>query len=501
MENQNNVQPIQDKFFSEFLKNKNNITIKELENQSNFNMISNNNNSGSNILDQNYNNYQVMVNKSSNFNNDNLNQNNYYLQSDYLTKKDLIDIDSNNKMNINSENGNYFSNQNIIQNDQHQIIQIFDSDNNNSEIFQNEFIRKPLPINRFTNLQSNQPQIKIFPNEVYYKYQSSNSIVNSEILSLKEKEEEKNKTHKCNCKKSRCLKLYCECFANGEYCIGCSCQDCFNTIQNEKGKLEAFNNVRDKNPVAMKLINKVNKDTNKKSNIKNYSNNFKGNSNNNLLVGSNLIENKDNSGEDICYQYNENDSKSSNNNFNKNSSLKNEIDKINSNNIESLKFNTLKEKSDLFYINMNNNNNTTMRGTNLNDNFMMNKNTYISNKIDNTDLNNNYFSNNYFNTNTNNLVSVNPNILNEQVIGCNCTKSNCMKKYCECFKAGRTCIEACRCRDCENIDCEQKELINYTICNLLVFDQRVISFTTTKTTFVFLLCYGIDGFRESVANY
>ncbi len=32
----------------------------------------------------------------------------------------------------------------------------------------------------------------------------------------------------CHCKKSQCLKLYCDCFANGAYCNGCSCQDCRN---------------------------------------------------------------------------------------------------------------------------------------------------------------------------------------------------------------------------------------------------------------------------------
>lgn len=33
----------------------------------------------------------------------------------------------------------------------------------------------------------------------------------------------------CNCKKSRCLKLYCECFAAELFCDGCNCTDCQNT--------------------------------------------------------------------------------------------------------------------------------------------------------------------------------------------------------------------------------------------------------------------------------
>ena len=43
----------------------------------------------------------------------------------------------------------------------------------------------------------------------------------------------------CNCKKSRCLKLYCECFARGEYCRDCNCVGCENTTKEEdRGKRE-----------------------------------------------------------------------------------------------------------------------------------------------------------------------------------------------------------------------------------------------------------------------
>lgn len=33
----------------------------------------------------------------------------------------------------------------------------------------------------------------------------------------------------CNCKKSKCLKLYCECFASELFCDGCNCNECRNT--------------------------------------------------------------------------------------------------------------------------------------------------------------------------------------------------------------------------------------------------------------------------------
>ena len=34
----------------------------------------------------------------------------------------------------------------------------------------------------------------------------------------------------CNCRKSKCLKLYCECFAAGVLCNNCNCNDCLNTM-------------------------------------------------------------------------------------------------------------------------------------------------------------------------------------------------------------------------------------------------------------------------------
>ena len=32
----------------------------------------------------------------------------------------------------------------------------------------------------------------------------------------------------CNCTKTKCIKKYCECFANNRYCKGCNCVDCMN---------------------------------------------------------------------------------------------------------------------------------------------------------------------------------------------------------------------------------------------------------------------------------
>lgn len=38
----------------------------------------------------------------------------------------------------------------------------------------------------------------------------------------------------CSCSRSRCLKLYCQCFRKGQVCgLECKCQDCENTVQNQ----------------------------------------------------------------------------------------------------------------------------------------------------------------------------------------------------------------------------------------------------------------------------
>jgi len=56
----------------------------------------------------------------------------------------------------------------------------------------------------------------------------------------------------CNCKRSKCLKLYCECFAAERYCDGCNCQDCSNTKVYESIRAKAIKDTKAKNPNAFK---------------------------------------------------------------------------------------------------------------------------------------------------------------------------------------------------------------------------------------------------------
>jgi hypothetical protein len=55
---------------------------------------------------------------------------------------------------------------------------------------------------------------------------------------------------KCNCKRSRCLKLYCECFAAGAVCDGCSCQNCQNTLDHADLISATRQQIQARNPLA-----------------------------------------------------------------------------------------------------------------------------------------------------------------------------------------------------------------------------------------------------------
>ncbi|XP_071508924.1 protein lin-54 homolog [Diadema antillarum] len=54
----------------------------------------------------------------------------------------------------------------------------------------------------------------------------------------------------CNCTKSACLKLYCDCFANGEFCRNCNCHNCLNNLEHEEERTKAVKACLDRNPLA-----------------------------------------------------------------------------------------------------------------------------------------------------------------------------------------------------------------------------------------------------------
>ncbi|KAF3596213.1 hypothetical protein DY000_02026022 [Brassica cretica] len=73
-----------------------------------------------------------------------------------------------------------------------------------------------------------------------------------EQMEAESKDGTPNKQKHCNCKASRCLKLYCECFASGSYCNGCNCVNCQNNLENESARQEAITGTLERNPDAFK---------------------------------------------------------------------------------------------------------------------------------------------------------------------------------------------------------------------------------------------------------
>lgn len=58
----------------------------------------------------------------------------------------------------------------------------------------------------------------------------------------------------CNCTKSQCLKLYCDCFANGEFCNRCNCNNCYNNLNYEELRQKAIRACLERNPNAFRSV-------------------------------------------------------------------------------------------------------------------------------------------------------------------------------------------------------------------------------------------------------
>ncbi|XP_064193165.1 spexin prohormone 2 isoform X2 [Anguilla rostrata] len=56
----------------------------------------------------------------------------------------------------------------------------------------------------------------------------------------------------CSCTKSQCLKLYCDCFANGDICSNCKCINCYNNTEHEYERYQAIKICLDRNPEAFR---------------------------------------------------------------------------------------------------------------------------------------------------------------------------------------------------------------------------------------------------------
>ena len=70
---------------------------------------------------------------------------------------------------------------------------------------------------------------------------SNNNNYNKINYLKNERMEQNNKIH-CTCKKTKCIKKYCECFSSGVFCQNCKCENC----ENKQNYLIENNNINKK---------------------------------------------------------------------------------------------------------------------------------------------------------------------------------------------------------------------------------------------------------------
>lgn len=110
----------------------------------------------------------------------------------------------------------------------------YDSNFNSQNPLRNDIETSPVkPQPHYKNNFDSHDNIRVNP------YQQ---LINQEYLEIQRTHIYKNKKYSCNCKRSKCLKFYCECYANGEICVNCNCTDCDNTIESRIEKSDLNSN-------------------------------------------------------------------------------------------------------------------------------------------------------------------------------------------------------------------------------------------------------------------
>ncbi|KAL4466512.1 hypothetical protein ABPG72_000719 [Tetrahymena utriculariae] len=117
-----------------------------------------------------------------------------------------------------------------------------------------ENLKNP-PVEKSTAEKEDDPD-NMYEDEDHIERQS-NSSENSNVApytaqnsSIKPANQGEDRKICCNCKRTKCLKLYCECFAASRMCEGCTCQGCFNKPEFEAMRKEARQAILDRNNSA-----------------------------------------------------------------------------------------------------------------------------------------------------------------------------------------------------------------------------------------------------------
>ena len=92
-------------------------------------------------------------------------------------------------------------------------------------------------------------EIKVFQDEAFEHSSLLTSLCKSKPVKRNRTKDQGTKIS-CTCPKSKCLKLYCECFSRGIYCEDCNCINCHNTSEFENIRREAMTSTLERNPNA-----------------------------------------------------------------------------------------------------------------------------------------------------------------------------------------------------------------------------------------------------------
>lgn len=138
-----------------------------------------------------------------------------------------------------------------IKTEQSEITEIIDNGSSRKQTFENEPAKSSF---------HSSSQYNILPS-------GPNSVAPSTgQISLSAPGATNNPNRGCNCSKSKCLKLYCECFRRGEYCSPvCQCNHCHNKEEYNDVRQKAVRLALDRNEDAFKpKVAKTGKQVNKK---------------------------------------------------------------------------------------------------------------------------------------------------------------------------------------------------------------------------------------------
>ncbi|KAL6215144.1 hypothetical protein ACLB2K_014575 [Fragaria x ananassa] len=94
-------------------------------------------------------------------------------------------------------------------------------------------------------------EIRISDSHSIDSYEECNQLSSNKKRKRAPRNIESDGCKRCNCKKTKCLKLYCDCFSAGIYCdTTCACQECFNKPEYEDTVLETRQIIESRNPLA-----------------------------------------------------------------------------------------------------------------------------------------------------------------------------------------------------------------------------------------------------------